>query len=133
MSMGRGPPIAGSGWHWVVSDNRSGIMTEGGPRKIGQYEIIGLLGRGGMANVYRAIQPSMENREVAIKVLPATFSQDEAFLERFQREIRLVARLQHPRILPVYDSGEQDGVPYIVMALMSGGTLSELIHAAPEG
>ena len=75
-------------------------MADGVLRKIGPYEIVGLLGQGGMANVYRAIQPSMERREVAIKVLPATFSQDPAFLERFQREIRLVARLQHPRILP---------------------------------
>ncbi len=95
-------------------------------RTLGQYEIVAELGHGGMANVYRAIQPSI-GREVAIKVLPGHFLQDRTFLERFNREVRVIAKLQHPRILPVYDYGEAEGLPYIVMAYMPGGTLAERI------
>jgi formylglycine-generating enzyme required for sulfatase activity/tRNA A-37 threonylcarbamoyl transferase component Bud32 len=96
---------------------------------LGSYKIIDEIGHGGMANVYRAVQPSI-GREVAVKVLPAHFLQDRTFLERFSREVQVIAKLQHPHILPVYDFGEQDGLPYIVMAYIRGGTLSDRIHAA---
>ncbi|MBN1430487.1 MAG: SUMF1/EgtB/PvdO family nonheme iron enzyme [Anaerolineae bacterium] len=95
---------------------------------LGSYKIIDEIGHGGMANVYRAVQPSI-GREVAVKVLPTNFLQDRMFLERFSREVQVIAKLQHPHILPVYDFGEQDGLPYIVMAYMTGGTLSEHIKA----
>ncbi len=91
-------------------------------RTIGQYEIQDLIGEGGMARVYRAYQPSAE-RYVAIKVLPSHLSEDPSFLKRFQHEARVIARLEHRSILPVYDYGEHDGMPYIVMRQLEGGTL----------
>jgi serine/threonine protein kinase len=99
-------------------------MTDLIGRTLGTYKIIDEIGHGGMANVYRATQPSI-GREVAIKVLPPHFLQDRTFVRRFTREVQVIASLQHPHILPVYDFGEQDGLPYIVMAYMPGGTLAD--------
>ncbi len=93
---------------------------------LGQYEIKMLLGKGGMSTVYLAYQPTMD-RSVALKVLPREFLHDETFLERFKREARTVARLEHLHILPVYDVGEDQGIPYIVMRYLSGGTLADLL------
>jgi serine/threonine-protein kinase len=107
-------------------------MSELTGRTLGQYEIIEKIGHGGMANVYRAVQPSI-GREVAIKVLPAHFLQDPTFLERFMREVQVITQLQHPHILTVHDFGEQDGLPYIVMAYMPGGTLADRIREAERG
>lgn len=90
--------------------------------QIGQYQIIDVIGQGGMATVYKAYQPSFD-RYVAIKVMPRQLLEDPTFLKRFQREARTIARLEHRSILPVYDYGEQDGVPYIVMRLVEEGTL----------
>jgi serine/threonine protein kinase len=87
---------------------------------LGQYVVIAPIGKGGMASVYRASQPSL-SREVAIKVLPAFFADDATFHERFRQEAMSIARLRHPNILTVFDSGESDGVPYIVMELVEGG------------
>src|SRR5574341_154966 len=101
-------------------------MTGPVGRTLGQYQILDEIGQGGMANVYRAVQPSI-GREVAIKVLPAHFLQDRTFLERFVREVKVIASLQHPRILPVIDYGEAEGMPYIVMAYLTGGTLADKI------
>ena len=97
------------------------------PTKIGRYEIKSELGRGGMATVYRAYDPSFE-REVAIKVLPSELLHDPQFRERFKREIKTIAALEHPAIVPVYDVGEDDGVPYFVMRYMPGGSLSNWIE-----
>jgi tRNA A-37 threonylcarbamoyl transferase component Bud32 len=97
------------------------------PEKIGRYEIKGELGRGGMATVYRAYDPSFE-REVAIKVLPRELMHDPQFRDRFRREIKTIASLEHPAIVPVYDVGEEDGVPYFVMRYMPGGSLSQWIE-----
>ncbi|MBN1121218.1 MAG: protein kinase [Anaerolineae bacterium] len=107
-------------------------MTDLTGRTLGQYEILEEIGRGGMANVYRAIQTSMQ-REVAIKVLPRHFLQDETFLARFNREVQVISQLEHPAILPVYDFGEVDGLPYIVMRYLTGGTLALLINRNPQG
>jgi serine/threonine-protein kinase len=93
---------------------------------IGRYEIKAELGRGGMATVYRAYDSSFD-REVAIKVLPREFLHNPQFLDRFQREIKTIAQLEHPAIVPVYDVGEHDGVPYFVMRFMPGGSLSDMI------
>lgn len=95
---------------------------------LGQYEIQALLGKGGMSTVYRAYHRAMD-RTVALKVLPREFMHDDTFLARFQRESRMVARLEHLHILPVYDVGETDGVPYIAMRYLDGGTLDDLIDA----
>jgi serine/threonine-protein kinase len=97
------------------------------PTKIGRYEIKSELGRGGMATVYRAYDPSFE-REVAIKVLPRELLHDPQFHDRFRREIKTVAALEHPAIVPVYDVGEEDGVPYFVMRYMTGGSLTQWIE-----
>src|SRR5215472_4393785 len=91
--------------------------------RLGQYEILGELGRGGMVTVYRAYQPALE-REVALKVLPEFLVEQPGFKARFHREAVAVARLQHPNILAVFDHGEQDGVTYIVSAYIEGGTLA---------
>ena len=97
------------------------------PTKIGRYEIKSELGRGGMATVYRAYDPSFE-REVAIKVLPREMMHDPQFRSRFEREIKMVAGLEHPSIVPVYDVGDEDGQPYFVMRFMTGGSLSSWIE-----
>lgn len=102
-----------------------GAMTT--PEKIGRYEVKGELGRGGMATVYRAWDPSFE-REVAIKMLPRELLHDPQFRDRFRREIKTIASLEHPAIVPVYDVGEEDGVPYFVMRFMPGGSLSQWIE-----
>jgi serine/threonine-protein kinase len=94
------------------------------PEKIGRYIIISELGRGGMATVYRAKDPNFD-REVAVKILPRTFLHDPQFRARFEREAKTVAALEHAAIVPVYDFGEEDGQPYIVMRLMSGGSLAD--------
>jgi serine/threonine-protein kinase len=98
--------------------------------KLGPYEILAEIGRGGMATVYRAHQPSM-GRPVAIKVLPEQFLHDPTFLSRFTNEARVIAALEHPRILPVYDFGEAAGVPYIVMRLMPHGSLRDRLRRGP--
>lgn len=90
--------------------------------QIGQYQIVESIGQGGMSTVYRATQPNI-GRDVAIKILPRQFSEDPTFLKRFQNEARVIARLEHRSILPVYDYGEHNGIPYIVMRFMDAGTL----------
>lgn len=96
------------------------------PEQIGRYIIKTELGRGGMATVYRAYDPSFD-REVAIKILPREMLHDPQFRARFEREIKLVASLEHPAIVPVYDVGDIEGQPYYVMRYMTGGSLSDLI------
>jgi serine/threonine protein kinase len=96
-------------------------------KTLGQYEIGEQLGHGGMATVYLARQTSI-GRTVAIKVMPAYFMGESNFLQRFEREVKVIAELQHPRVLPVYDYGQLEGRPYIVMAYMSGGTLADKIR-----
>jgi tRNA A-37 threonylcarbamoyl transferase component Bud32 len=93
------------------------------PTKFGRYEIKSELGRGGMATVYRAYDPLFD-REVALKVLPREMLHDPQFRTRFDRELKIVAGLEHPAIVPVYDVGEEDGQPYFVMRYMNGGSLS---------
>lgn len=88
----------------------------------GRYQVIELLGRGGMAVVYRALQPAMD-REVAIKVILPEVASGEEFIQRFKNEARIVARLEHPHILPVYDYGEFQGQAYLVMRLLEAGDL----------
>ncbi|MBN1311317.1 MAG: serine/threonine-protein kinase [Anaerolineae bacterium] len=96
-------------------------------QKIGQYQIISVIGQGGMATVYKAYQPAFD-RHVAIKVLGAQLSQDPTFIKRFQREAKVVARIEHRSIVPIYGYGEHDGLYYIVMRLIEGGTLRRRIH-----
>jgi serine/threonine protein kinase len=97
---------------------------------IGTYEIVEELGRGGMAAVYRAYQPNMD-RFVAIKLILKAIIDQETIRERFQREARLIARLEHPHLLPVYDFDGTHDPPYIVMRYLDGGTLKRVIDAGP--
>lgn len=92
--------------------------------KVGRYEIKAELGRGGMATVYRAYDPTFE-REVALKILPRELMHDEQFTVRFAREAKIIARLEHAAIVPVYDVGEDEEQPYFVMRMMTGGSLSD--------
>ena len=103
---------------------------EGLPTQIGRYQITSLLGRGGMAVVYLAFDPYME-RPVAIKVLLKDRSYDDSLRSRFKRESRMVASLNHPAIVPVYDFGETNEQPYLVMRYMEGGSLRERLRQAP--
>ncbi len=94
------------------------------PEKIGRYEIIRELGQGGMAVVYLARDPLM-GRQVAVKLLPRQLTFDESLRDRFQREARIVASLEHPAIVPVHDFGEFNEQPYLVMRYMVGGSLRD--------
>lgn len=92
----------------------------------GDYEILEELGRGGMALVYRAKDRHLE-REVAVKVLPFTLAFDAEFVERFQREARTAAQLEHPNIIPIYRVGRSGRVIYFAMKLLRGGSLSSVL------
>jgi WD40 repeat protein len=95
------------------------------PKTFGRYEIKDQLGRGGFASVFRAYDPRFK-RDVAVKVLPRELLLDDPqFRARFEREAETIAALEHPAIVPVYDFGEEDGQPYLVMRLMAGGSLAE--------
>ena len=94
-------------------------------KKLRAYEITEEIGSGGMATVFRAYQPSMD-RHVAIKVIHSNILHDQALRERFQREARLIARLEHPHLLPVYDFDGEHNPPYIVMRYLEGGTLKQV-------
>jgi serine/threonine-protein kinase len=107
------------------------VSTSTGPvRSVGRYRLDALLGRGGMAEVWRAFDTKLE-RSVAVKVILASFAEDEGFLSRFNQEARLVASLEHPNILPVYDFGEEGGVPFLVMPYLDGGTLKDRMDGRP--
>lgn len=100
--------------------------------RIGRYEILNEIGRGGMAVVYRARDPNF-NRDVAVKVLPRELLHDPNFKARFQREAQTIAGLEHPAIVPVHDFGEEDGQPYLVMRYMPGGSLADRLKLGPVG
>jgi serine/threonine protein kinase len=93
---------------------------------LGEYRIIEQIGMGGMATVYKAYQPGMD-RMVALKVLPQQYSKDKKFIERFEREARTIARLEHRNILPVYGYGQDQGVTYMAMRYLEGGTLRDVL------
>jgi tRNA A-37 threonylcarbamoyl transferase component Bud32 len=93
---------------------------------LGPYRILEQIGLGGMATVYKAYHAAMD-RYVAIKVLPQHLARDPSFRARFEREARIIARLEHRFILPVYDVGEDEGVPYLVMRYTHSGDLSDLL------
>ena len=93
---------------------------------LGPYRIVDRIGRGGMATVYRGYHAALD-RYVAIKVLPEFFAEDPGYHERFQQEARSVARLKHPNILEVYDFGYEEGIAYLVLELIDGGTLADRI------
>src|SRR5262245_48143086 len=97
---------------------------------IGPYRIVEQLGQGGMATVYKAYHASLD-RYVAFKVLHPAFNADQSFAARFQREARVVARLEHPNIVPVYDYAEHETRPYLVMKFIEGETLKAQMDRGP--
>ena len=99
------------------------------PDLIGRYQLIEEIGRGGMATVYRAHDPRFK-RDVAIKLMTLDLLQDPTLKARFEREAQTIAALEHPSIVPVYDFGEEDGRPYLVMRLMNASTLD---HRLKQG
>ena len=100
------------------------------PRTLGRYEIVSLLGQGGMGCVYKALDP-MIGRPVAIKTLSADLSAEELaeFKRRFFREARTAGRVAHPNVVTIYDVGEADGTPFIAMEYVEGRTLRAVLDA----
>jgi serine/threonine protein kinase len=99
---------------------------------LGQYQLRKLIGKGGMSAVYRAYQNSLD-REVAVKVLAVQLSTDPNYVARFRQEARTAASLEHTNIVPVYDSGVQDGISFVVMRLLTGGSLARRLAIARQG
>jgi eukaryotic-like serine/threonine-protein kinase len=98
--------------------------------KLDGYEVLGLVGSGGMGEVYRARDPVLK-REVAIKVLPSFVSQNPDRLRRFEQEAQAAAALNHPNILAVYHFGVFEGAPYLVSELLVGETLRQQLERGP--
>ena len=96
--------------------------------RIGKYEIIGRIGRGGMADVYQARDTEL-GRIVALKLLPPEFARDPERVARFMKEVRNSAAITHPNVVPVYDVGEGDGFYFYTMAYLPGGDLKEKIRS----
>src|SRR5205823_10117631 len=101
----------------------------------GRYRVEGSIGRGGMAQVYQGTDTVL-NRTVAIKVLGPQYASDDGFVQRFRREAQAAARLNHPNVVSVYDTGSDGPVHYIVMEYVPGRTLAEVLkhegHLLPE-
>ena len=102
-------------------------MSEMPSFKLPNFEVLGLLGRGGMASVWKARQISLD-RHVAVKILSSAFATDPEDIRRFREEARTAAQLKHPGIVQVYDANFSDGVYYFVMELVDGYTLGELLR-----
>src|SRR5215470_2426446 len=123
----RGTPICCAAW----ASSREGLkviiscfMSLDGGTKLGRYEIRSKIGEGGMGEVYLARDTQL-GRDVAVKVLPATYSNDPERLHRFEQEACAASALNHPNILSIYDVGTHDGSPYVVSELLEGQTLRE--------
>ena len=101
-------------------------MSFSAGESVGPYRIIEQLGQGGMATVFKAYHAALD-RFVALKVLHPAFTEDHTFPSRFQREARLMAKLEHPNIVPIFDYAEHDGRPYLVMKFIEGETLKARI------
>ena len=113
------PPAAAE----IGQDDLSGRAIHG-------YELGERIGSGGFGVVYRAVQPVVE-REVAVKIILPEFANDPEFIRRFESEARLVARLEHPHIVPLYDYWREPDAAYLVMRLLRGGSLRELLQPGP--
>jgi serine/threonine protein kinase len=99
-------------------------------KRLGPYEILSAIGAGGMGEVYRARDTRLE-RIVAVKILPDHLSDRADLRERFEREARTIASLNHPHICTLYDIGHQDGIDFLVMEYLEGETLAERLKKGP--
>ena len=98
--------------------------------RLGRYEVLTALGEGGMGEVYRAKDERL-GRDVAVKILPSSFSADPDRLRRFEQEARATGALNHPNVIVVHDTGQHDGAPYVVYELLEGTTLRALLTGTP--
>ena len=105
-------------------------MTLAAGTKLGPYEVVALIGAGGMGEVYRARDARL-GRDVALKILSESFARDPERLRRFEQEARAVAALNHPNILGLFDIGSQNGSPYLVSELLEGQSLREILRGGP--
>ncbi len=105
-------------------------MTAAPGTKLGPYEILAPLGAGGMGEVYRARDTRLD-RTVAIKILPNHLADRAELRERFEREARTIASLNHPNICTLHDIGQQDGTDYLVMECLEGETLAQKLTKGP--
>lgn len=103
------------------------LANAGVPGEIGQYQIIRKLGEGGMGAVYEALQPTLDRR-VALKVMSTRFSTDSSFQQRFEREAKAAASVTHPNLVHVYDFGESNGLRFIAMELIEGGSVGHRLR-----
>jgi TonB family protein len=108
-------------------DDGTALPTFASGSMLGSFRIVKLLGRGGMGTVYEARDDRLD-RAVALKVLPPEFLHDPRFAERFSQEARIVAALEHPNIVPIYASGIDNGIPWMSMRLLGGGTIGTLLE-----
>src|SRR2546425_301396 len=111
----------------LIADNRKRSIVG---LLIGHYEIIELLGAGGMGEVYSARDPRLD-RKIALKLLPAYFTKDTARLRRFEQEARSASSLNHPNILTIYEIGQADGLHFIATEFIEGVTLRERLTSTP--
>ncbi|HLE71291.1 MAG TPA: serine/threonine-protein kinase, partial [Vicinamibacteria bacterium] len=105
-------------------------MTLDSGSRLGPYEIVSAVGAGGMGEVYKAKDTRLD-RAVAIKVLPSHLSDNPTLRERFEREARTVAALNHPHICVLFDIGKQDGIDFLVMEYLEGETLADRLAKGP--
>ena len=98
--------------------------------RIGPYELLATIGEGGMGEVYRARDARL-GRNVAVKILPPSFSDSPDRLRRLEQEARATSALNHPNVVVVHDTGQHEGSPYIVYELLEGGTLRQLLTGTP--
>ena len=110
----------------LTPDDMTQVLRE---TNFGAYQDLELIGRGGMAEVYKSMHPTL-GVSVAIKILPPKLAIEEEFRQRFAREAQVVSKLSHPNIVRIFDSGEQDGQQYIVMEYLGGKDLSQLIRTS---
>src|SRR6266849_2477869 len=103
------------------------FMAKTIPERLGSFEVLTIVGRGGMGEVYRARDTKLK-REVAIKILPEEFSRDPDRVARFQREAEVLASLNHPNIAAIYDLQEAEGSRFLVLEFVEGETLAERIR-----
>src|ERR1700756_3733156 len=96
--------------------------------RLGPYEILDALGAGGMGEVYRARDTRL-GRDIALKILPESFAREGDRLHRFEQEARAVAALNHPNILAIFDTGQNNGSPFLVSELLEGETLREILDS----
>src|SRR5262249_3599656 len=116
----------GHRWHIIAPT----FMTLNTGTRLGPYEIVSLVGEGGMGQVYKALDARL-NRTVAIKVLPQHVSANVDVRARFEREARALASLSHPHICSVFDVGQQAGTDYLVMEYLEGQTLAQRLEKGP--